>query len=56
MDGHYLGYGSDRKKKPTRSAGLAGIFLDSAKLLSQTNILPHPKVEGIKDNNTVAYY
>jgi hypothetical protein len=32
------------------------IFLDSAKLLSQTNILPHPKVEGIKDNNTVAYY
>lgn len=44
------------EKKPTRSAALAGIFLDSAKLLSQTNILPHPKVEGTKDNETIAYY
>jgi hypothetical protein len=42
------------EKKPTRSAGLAGIFVDSAKLLSQTNILLHPKVESTKDYKPVA--
>jgi hypothetical protein len=36
--------------------GLDGIFLYSAKLLSQTNTLPHPKVLGSKNDETVAHY
>jgi hypothetical protein len=36
--------------------GLDGIFLYSAKLLSQTKTLPHLKVPGLKNDETVAHY